>query len=153
MDSVKIKGKEYVLNTDLTMLQRKEICELCEIKYYGNKMGVITRIKASRKYIEMKANAEEEVNVEGDIVEEDNNNEEDDDENDEEEEEESNNHENNNEEEEDENDEEEEEESNNNDNLEKEGQNNDDKSSDSEGIYIYIIIIILKAIIMLCFRC
>ncbi len=58
MDSVKIKGKEYVLNTDLTMIQLKEICE---IKYYGNKMGVIRRIKASRKYIEMKANAEEEV--------------------------------------------------------------------------------------------
>jgi hypothetical protein len=143
MDSVKIKGKEYILNTDLTMLQLKEICELSEIKYYGNKMGVITRIKASRKYIEMKANAEEEVNVEGDIVEEDNNNEEDDDENDEEEKEESNKHENNNEEEED----------NNNYNLEKEGQNNDDKSSDSEGIYIYIIIIILKAIIMLCIGC
>jgi hypothetical protein len=47
MDSVKIKGKEYVLNTDLTMIQLKEICELCEIKYYGNKMGVIRRIKAS----------------------------------------------------------------------------------------------------------
>jgi hypothetical protein len=29
----KIKGKEYVLNTDFTILQLKEICELCEIKY------------------------------------------------------------------------------------------------------------------------
>ena len=46
MDSVKMKGKEYVLNTYLTMLQLKDICELCEIKCYGNKMVVITRIKS-----------------------------------------------------------------------------------------------------------
>jgi hypothetical protein len=38
MDVLKINGKEVVLNTNLTIKELKEICDYCEIKYYGNKI-------------------------------------------------------------------------------------------------------------------
>jgi hypothetical protein len=41
MDVLKIKGKEVVLNTNLTIKELKEICDYCEIRYYGNKISVI----------------------------------------------------------------------------------------------------------------
>jgi hypothetical protein len=56
MDVLKINGKDVVLNTNLTIKELKEICDYCEIKYYGNKISVITRIKATRLYNELKAN-------------------------------------------------------------------------------------------------
>jgi hypothetical protein len=56
MDVLKINVKEVVLNTNLTIKELKEICVYCEIKYYGNKISVITRIKATRLYNELKAN-------------------------------------------------------------------------------------------------
>ena len=56
MDVLKINGKKVVLNTNLTIKELKEICYYCEIKYYVNKISVITRIEATRLYNELKGN-------------------------------------------------------------------------------------------------